>query len=320
MGEHHWQGNRRYAKADVYAVPDLIQDHRLSFVVTSLLRMLCELCNYRDLIYVGTISELHDLTRLSRKTITSYLDELCNKKLITRLPTPVGSRQTLFDVSTAYSKLIVPNEETPRAAKKAAKSNSWKPTALLAPSPRQMTPDQGKHDFGGREVRGARKARQRSQQPKPSTAEWSSHSGQLFKQITQQYSFAQHRLEQELRKLGLDPDDDWCEVSFSNGLDHQVVAAFMSVVDEFRTLNDFIGGPVREFRGVRPAWVCDHGVTKVGSPLLSWRDADPILWGSFPAVSVSAWAFLTHGSGEDTSVALSVGKPTWLQWKGSSLA
>ena len=64
--------------------------------------------------------------------------------------------------------------------------------------------------------------------------EWSSHPGQLFDQITRQHSFAQPRLEQELRQLGLDPDDDWCEVSFSNGLDQQIVEAFMSVVHEFR--------------------------------------------------------------------------------------
>ena len=238
MGEHHWKDNRRYAKADVYAVPDLIRDCDLSHGVAWLLRMLCELCDYRDLVYVGTISELHDLTRLSRKTITSYLEELCDKELITRRPTPVGSRQTYFDVSNSYSKLIVPNEETPRArAKKAAKEQQMETdSAPGASSTRQMTHSTRENTtFGGREAarREESEATSHSNQSLQQQ-EWSSHPGQLFAQIIQEYSFAQHRLEQELRKLGLDPDDDWCEVSFSNGLDSQVVKAFMSVADEFR--------------------------------------------------------------------------------------
>ncbi len=238
MGEHHWKDNRRYAKADVYAVPDLIRDCDLSHGVAWWLRMLCELCDYRDLVYVGTISELHDLTRLSRKTITSYLEELCDKELITRRPTPVGSRQTYFDVSNSYSKLIVPNEETPRSrAKKATKEQQLKSDSkLVASSMRQMTRStRGNTTFGGSEA--ARReeseattySNQRLQQE-----EWSSHPGQLFDEIIQQFSFAQHRLERELRRLGLDPDGDWCEVSFSDGLDSQVVKAFMLIANEFR--------------------------------------------------------------------------------------
>ena len=89
--------------------------------------------------------------------------------------------------------------------------------------------------FGGREAarREESEATSHSNQSLQQQ-EWSSHPGQLFDQITQQYSFAQQQLEQELRKLGLDPDGDWCEVSFSNGLDSQVVKAFMLIVDEFR--------------------------------------------------------------------------------------
>lgn len=238
MGEHHWKGNRRYAKADVYAVPDLIRDCDLSHGVAWLLRMLCELCDYRDLVYVGTISELHDLTRLSRKTITSYLKELCDKELITRRPTPVGSRQAYFDVSNSYSKLIVPNEETPRArAKKAAKEQQLETDCASGASPtRQMTRSTRENrTFGGREAARREESEATSYSNQSlQQEEWSSHPGQLFDQITQQHSFAQRQLEQELRKLGLDPDDDWCEVSFSNGLDRQIVQAFMSVVNEFR--------------------------------------------------------------------------------------
>jgi DNA-binding MarR family transcriptional regulator len=238
MGEHHWKGKRRYVKADAWGVPDLRRKHQLSFAVACLYRMLCEQCDYRNLVYVGSITDLHELTGLSRKTITRYLDELCDKELIARLPTPVGTRQTLFDVSKAYSELVVPNEETPRArAKKAAKEQQLQSDGnLAAPSTRQMTHSTRENTtFGGREeaTREESEATSYSNQSLQQE-EWSSHPGQLFAQIIQQYSFAQRQLEQELRRLGLDPDDDWCEVSFSNGLDGQVVAAFMSVVDAFR--------------------------------------------------------------------------------------
>ena len=82
MGEHHWKGNRRYAKADVYALADLIREYQLSFAVACLYRTLCEQCDYRNLVYGGSITELHELTGLGRKTVTKYLDELCDKKLI----------------------------------------------------------------------------------------------------------------------------------------------------------------------------------------------------------------------------------------------
>ena len=238
MGEHHWKGNRRYAKADVYELYDLIRDDDLSFVVASLLRTLCELADYRAQVFVGNISELHELTRLSRKSIKDYLGVLCGKKLITELPKPVGSRQRHFDVSNAYSKLIVPNEETPRArAKKAAKEQQLGPDRAPGASPtRQMTHSTWENTtFGGREAarREESEATTCSNQSLQQQ-EWSSHPGKLFDQITQQYSFAQQQLERELRRLGLDPDGDWCEVSASDGLDRQIVEAFVSIVREFR--------------------------------------------------------------------------------------
>ena len=238
MGEHHWKGNRRYAKADVYALADLIREYQLSFAVACLYRTLCEQCDYRNLVYGGSITELHELTGLSRKTVTKYLDQLCKKQLVTKQPTRVGSRQMHLDVSNAYWKLIVPNEETPRSrAKKAAKEQQLETDGAPGASPtRQMTRSTRENTtFGGREAarREESEATSHSNQSLQQQ-EWSSHPGQLFAQIIQEYSFAQHRLEQELRKLGLDPDDDWCEVSASDGLDQQIVEAFVSVVHEFR--------------------------------------------------------------------------------------
>ena len=238
MGEHHWKDNRRYAKADAYGVSDLCREYQVSFPVACLYRMLCELCDYRDLVFIGSITELHELTGLSRKTVTKYLDQLCERQLITKEPPRVGSRQMHLNVSNAYWKLIVPNEETPRSrAKKAAKEQQLEPDRAIGASPtRQMTRSTRENTtFGGREAarREESEATSHSYQSLQQQ-EWSSHPGQLFDQITRQHSFAQPRLEQELRQLGLDPDDDWCEVSFSNGLDQQIVEAFMSVVHEFR--------------------------------------------------------------------------------------
>ena len=238
MGEQHWKDNRRYAKADVYAVPDLIQDHHLSFGVAWLLRMLCEVCNYRDLVYVGTVAELHELTRLGRRTIVKYIDELCDKELIARLPSPVGSTQPHFDVSVAYSRMIVPNEETPKSrAKKAAKEQQLEPDhALAAPSTRQMTHSTRENTtFGGREaVRREEGEVVSFSSQEFQQEEWSSDPGRLFDQVTEEYGFARGQLEGELRRLGLDPDGDWCEVSLANGLDGEVVKAFMVVVHAFR--------------------------------------------------------------------------------------
>ena len=238
MGEHHWKDNRRYAKADVYAVPELRREYEISFAVACLYRTLCELCDYRNLIYIGSITELHELTGLGRRTIKSYLDELCGKKLVIELPKEVGNRQKRFDVSSAYSKLIVPNEETPWSrAKKAAKEQRLDPDRAPGASlTRQMTrPTWENTTFGGREAARREESEANSLCSESlQQEEWSSHPGQLFKQITQRYSFAQQQLEQALRRLGLNPNDDWCEVSFSKGLDRQVVEALMAVVDEFR--------------------------------------------------------------------------------------
>ena len=155
MGEHHWKGNRRYAKADAYGVPDLRREYQVSFPVACLYRTLCELCDYRDLIFIGSITELHELTGLSRKTVTKYLDQLCTKQLVTKEPSRVGSRQMHLDVSNAYWNLIVPNEETPRArAKKAAKEQQLEPDRAPGASPtRQMTRSTRENTtFGGSEA------------------------------------------------------------------------------------------------------------------------------------------------------------------------
>jgi len=240
MGEHHWKDNRRYAKADAYGVSDLYREYQISFPVACLYRMLCELCDYRNLIFIGSITELHELTGLSRKTVTKYLDQLCEKQLVTKEPPRVGSRQMHLDVSNAYWKLIVPNEETPRArAKKAAKEQQMETdSAPGASSTRQMTHSTRENTtFGGREA----SRREESEATSDSNQslqeeEWSSDPGQLFDQVTQRYTqgFARQQLEGELRKLGLEPDDDWRAASFSKGLDQQIVEAFMSVVHEFR--------------------------------------------------------------------------------------
>lgn len=238
MGERHWKDSRRYAKADVYGVPDLRREYRISFAVACLCRTLCELCDYRDLVYIGTITELHELTGLGRKTIKAYLDELCDKKLITELPGVVGAREALFDVSFAYEKLVVPNEETPRSrAKKAAKEEQLEPERVpIASSTRQMTRSAWENTTsGGREaVRREESEGVSSSYQSLEQEHWSHEPRQLFRQVAERWQNVRPHLERELRNLGLDPDGDWAGASASSGLDGKVAEAFMSVVEGFQ--------------------------------------------------------------------------------------
>jgi len=88
--------------------------------------------------------------------------------------------------------------------------------------------------FGGREAARREESETTSHSNQSlQQQEWSSHPGQLFGQITQKWSSARSHLERELRKLDLDPAADWCNASFTNGNDRQVVEGFMAVVEGF---------------------------------------------------------------------------------------
>ena len=141
-------------------------------------------------------------------------------------------------MSTAYRRLIVPNEETPRSrAKKAAKEQQMEPSSTpTASRVRQMTHSTWEiTTFGGREaVRREESEATTYSKQSLHAEEWSSHPGQLFDQITHKWSRARPHLERELQKLGLDPEGDWCDASFNSGLDRQVTRAFMLIVDGFR--------------------------------------------------------------------------------------
>ena len=143
-------------------------------------------------------------------------------------------------MSRAYWELIVPNEETPWSlAKKATKERQLGPDRAPGASPtRQMTRLTWENmTFGGSEAARREESEATSYSNQTFQEEvWSSDPGQLFDQVTQRCTqgFARQQLEGELRKLGLEPDDDWRAASFSKGLDRQVVKGFMSVIDEFR--------------------------------------------------------------------------------------
>ena len=96
-------------------------------------------------------------------------------------------------------------------------------------------PTRENRTFGGREA-ARREERETTSHSNQSLQQqqWSSHPGQLFAEITQEWSNAEPHLERELQKLGLDPDGDWCETSFSNGLDSRVVEVFTATIDGFR--------------------------------------------------------------------------------------
>jgi len=107
---------RRFSKVDSYAWLDIRRDHDLPFVVTSFLRMITELADHRSRTWTGTITELHEQTGMSRKTISDYLEQLDSEGLIVVLQRAHGSRDGRIDVSRYYDELIVPSQREQRAS------------------------------------------------------------------------------------------------------------------------------------------------------------------------------------------------------------
>lgn len=112
MSQRTRYNRRKYARVDVWGLSDVRRTHGLSFAVAAFLQELLKLANHRDFLVSTSISDLHDLTGLSRKTIPTYVEELVRPGLITTLPVPHGSRGLVIDVSPVYNELIVPNDTT----------------------------------------------------------------------------------------------------------------------------------------------------------------------------------------------------------------
>jgi len=108
----------RFAKVDSWGWCDVGRDHDLAFSEVMLLLAITIHADFRSRIWTGTITELHESTRMARKTISKYLERLITKGLIVEVQKAHGSRPGRIDVSRYYDELIVPNQREQRAAAK----------------------------------------------------------------------------------------------------------------------------------------------------------------------------------------------------------
>jgi len=148
----------RYAKVDSWGWCDVGRDHDLAFSEVMLLLAITIHADFRSRIRTGTITELHETTRMARKTISKYLERLITKGLIVEVQKAHGSRPGRIDVSRHYDELIVPSQREQRAAAKqkaATADESSLDTGCVSSesSLSQMTrPTREKTDLGGIEA------------------------------------------------------------------------------------------------------------------------------------------------------------------------
>ena len=147
----------RFAKVDSWGWCDVGRDHDLAFSEVMLLLAITIHADFRSRIWTGTITELHETTRMARKTISKYLERLITKGLIVEVQKAHGSRPGRIDVSRHYDELIVPNQREQRAAakQKAAADESALETDCVssASSLSQMArPTRENADLGGVEA------------------------------------------------------------------------------------------------------------------------------------------------------------------------
>ena len=148
----------RFAKVDAWGWCDVSRDHDLAFSEVMLLLAITIHANHRSRIWTGTITELHESTRMARKTISKYLERLITKGLIVEVQKAHGSRPGRIDVSRHYDELIVPSQREQRAAAKqkavAADEPPLDTGCVSSASPlSQMTrPTRDNTDLGGIEA------------------------------------------------------------------------------------------------------------------------------------------------------------------------
>ena len=148
----------RFAKVDSWGWCDVGRDHDLAFSEVMLLLAITIHANHRSRIWTGTITELHESTRMARKTISKYLERLITKGLIVEVQKAHGSRPGRIDVSRHYDELIVPSQREQRAAAKQKAAAADEPPldtgcVSSASSLSQMTrPTRDNTDLGGIEA------------------------------------------------------------------------------------------------------------------------------------------------------------------------
>ena len=211
----------RFAKVDSWGWCDVGRDHDLAFSEVMLLLAITIHADFRSRIWTGTITELHETTRMARKTISKYLERLITKGLIVEVQKAHGSRPGRIDVSRHYDELIVPNQREQRAAakQKAAADESALETDCVssASSLSQMTrPTRKNTDLGGIEA---------IEEEKVQDAQSDANDlRQLYESAVGRWKETRIRefFDAAIRDHGLDPDGCWWVEAETNGTGDQL--------------------------------------------------------------------------------------------------
>lgn len=233
MGQGEQTRNRaRFAKVDSWGWCDVGRDHDLAFCEVMLLLAITIHADFRSRIWTGTITELHESTRMARKTISKYLERLISKGLIVEVQKAHGSRPGRIDVSRHYDELIVPNEREQRAAakQKAAADESALETDCVSSesSLSQMTrPTRENTDLGGIEA---------IEEEKVLDAQSDANDlRQLYESAVERWKETRIRefFDAAIRDHGLDPNGSWWVEAEINGTGDQLRQVLESIAAGF---------------------------------------------------------------------------------------
>jgi len=222
----------RFAKVDSWGWCDVGRDHDLAFSEVMLLLAITIHADFRSRIWTGTITELHETTRMARKTISKYLERLITKGLIVEVQKAHGSRPGRIDVSRHYDELIVPNQREQRAAAKqkaAADESALETDCVLSESSlSQMTrPTRENTDLGGIEA---------IEDEKVQDAQSDANDlRQLYESAVERWKETRIRefFDAAIRDHGLDPNGSWWVEAETNGTGDQLRQVLESIAAGF---------------------------------------------------------------------------------------
>ena len=223
----------RYAKVDAWGWCDVARDHNIAFPEVMLLLAITIHADFRSRIWTGTITELHESTRLARKTISKYLERLIAKGLIVEVQKAHGSRPGRIDVSRHYDELIVPNQREQRAAAKQKPAEANEPAldtncVPSASSLSQMTrPTRENTDLGGMEA-----IEEENVQDAESETNGLRDS---YKTAIEKWNGTkiQELLDAAIKDHGLNPDSSWWVDAAADGTSEQLTERLESIAAGF---------------------------------------------------------------------------------------
>lgn len=217
--------NRVFTKIDKYGFADVRREYGLSAQATLVLESMVKLADHRSRIYSGYISDLHDYTGISRSALRSILNDLEEKFLIVRLPSPPRDRQKYWSVATVYDEFVVPPDTENLGSDDQPVTSSRPSDVHAVKQSLHLTSDYAQ--FGGLEaleVLGERYSE-------------GNLSAQMlrteYEELSTSWPHICSRLDEAISQLGLDPAKEWWSTAISVGLAEEVAGALRSVGKSF---------------------------------------------------------------------------------------